>query len=71
MCFRIHPNLRTTVYCSAIAAGGVAEWDFGWERFINASMASEAEKLRSALACTKVPWLLNRSVWARPPSGTP
>ncbi|XP_035252401.1 alanyl (membrane) aminopeptidase b [Anguilla anguilla] len=56
----IHPNLRTTVYCSAIAAGGVAEWDFGWEMFLNASMASEAEKLRSALACTKEPWLLNR-----------
>ncbi|KAJ8344161.1 hypothetical protein SKAU_G00314900 [Synaphobranchus kaupii] len=56
----IHPNLRTTVYCSAIAAGGVAEWDFGWEMFLNASLASEAEKLRSALACTKQPWLLNR-----------
>ncbi|XP_061077243.1 aminopeptidase Ey-like [Conger conger] len=56
----INPNLRTTVYCSAIAAGGVAEWDFGWEMFRNATMASEAEKLRSALACTKEPWLLNR-----------
>lgn len=71
MCSRIHPNLRTTVYCSAIAAGGTVEWDFGWGRFLNASLASEAEKLRSALACTKEPWLLNRSVWARPPSGTP
>ncbi|XP_061077149.1 aminopeptidase Ey-like [Conger conger] len=56
----INANLRTTVYCSAIAAGGVAEWDFGWEMFRNATMASEAEKLRSALACTKEPWLLNR-----------
>ncbi|KAJ8344160.1 hypothetical protein SKAU_G00314890 [Synaphobranchus kaupii] len=56
----IHANLRTTVYCSAIAAGDVAEWDFGWKMFLNASLASEAEKLRSALACTKQPWLLNR-----------
>ncbi|KAI1904521.1 hypothetical protein AGOR_G00006500 [Albula goreensis] len=56
----IHPNLRTTVYCNAIAAGGVEEWNFGWEMFRNATMASEAEKLRSALACTKQPWLLNR-----------
>lgn len=57
---RIHPNLRTTVYCSAIAAGGAEEWEFGWEMFKNASIASEAEKLRYALACTKKPWLLNR-----------
>lgn len=57
---RIHPNLRSTVYCNAIAAGGVEEWDFGWEMFRNATVAAEAVKLRSALACTKVPWLLNR-----------
>ncbi|KAJ8335468.1 hypothetical protein SKAU_G00388100 [Synaphobranchus kaupii] len=56
----IHPNLRTTVYCSAIAAGGAEEWDFGWEMFKNASIASEADKLRYALACSKQPWLLNR-----------
>ncbi|KAJ3595999.1 hypothetical protein NHX12_002408 [Muraenolepis orangiensis] len=26
----IHPNLRSVVYCSAVAAGGAAEWDFVW-----------------------------------------
>uniref|UniRef100_A0A8C7JMP0 Aminopeptidase n=1 Tax=Oncorhynchus kisutch TaxID=8019 RepID=A0A8C7JMP0_ONCKI len=57
---RIHPNLKTTVYCNAIAAGGVAEWDFAWQMFKNATVATEAAKLRSSLACTKVPWLLNR-----------
>ncbi|XP_036399366.1 aminopeptidase N-like [Megalops cyprinoides] len=56
----IPPNLRTTVYCSAIAAGGAEEWDFGWEMFKSASIATEADKLMSALACTKQPWLLNR-----------
>ncbi|KAJ8249447.1 hypothetical protein GJAV_G00235020 [Gymnothorax javanicus] len=56
----IHPNLRSTVYCSAIATGGVAEWDFAWKMFLNTSMASEAEKLRAGLACTREPWLLNR-----------
>uniref|UniRef100_A0A672QLR6 Aminopeptidase n=1 Tax=Sinocyclocheilus grahami TaxID=75366 RepID=A0A672QLR6_SINGR len=40
----IHPNLRSTVYCM----------------FQKATVAAEAVKLRSALACTKVPWLLNR-----------
>ncbi|CAB1338739.1 unnamed protein product [Coregonus sp. 'balchen'] len=57
---QIHPNLKTTVYCNAIAAGGVEEWDFAWRMFKNATVATEAAKLRSALACTKVPWLLNR-----------
>ncbi|XP_058501683.1 aminopeptidase N-like [Solea solea] len=56
----IHANLRSTVYCNAIAAGGAEEWQFAWEQFENATIASEAEKLRSALACTKQPWLLNR-----------
>uniref|UniRef100_A0A8C8M581 Aminopeptidase n=1 Tax=Oncorhynchus tshawytscha TaxID=74940 RepID=A0A8C8M581_ONCTS len=57
---QIHPNLRTTVYCSAIAAGGAAEWEFGWDQFKAATIAIEADKLRSALACTKQPWLLNK-----------
>ncbi|XP_071369656.1 aminopeptidase N-like [Centroberyx affinis] len=56
----IHPNLKTTVYCSAIASGGVQEWDFAWRMFKNATVATEAARLRSAMACTKAPWLLNR-----------
>uniref|UniRef100_A0A3Q3ESM7 Aminopeptidase n=1 Tax=Labrus bergylta TaxID=56723 RepID=A0A3Q3ESM7_9LABR len=56
----IHPNLKSTVYCSAIAFGGVEEWDFAWKMFKNATLASEAARLRSAMACTKAPWLLNR-----------
>lgn len=59
---RIHPNLKSTVYCYAIAFGGVAEWDFAWNMFKNATLASEASRLRSALACSKIPWLLNRCV---------
>ncbi|XP_061819450.1 aminopeptidase Ey-like [Nerophis lumbriciformis] len=56
----ISPDLRAVVYCSAIAAGGVEEWDFAWAKFKNAAIASEAKKLMSALACTKQPQLLNR-----------
>ncbi|XP_028257939.1 aminopeptidase N-like [Parambassis ranga] len=56
----IHPNLKSTVYCHAIALGGVEEWDFAWSMFKNATLASEASRLRSAMACTKAPWLLNR-----------
>ncbi|XP_050959974.1 aminopeptidase N [Labeo rohita] len=56
----IHPNLRSTVYCSAIAAGGTEEWDFGWEMFKTATIAIEADKLMSALACAKNTTLLER-----------
>uniref|UniRef100_A0A8C7N569 Aminopeptidase n=1 Tax=Oncorhynchus kisutch TaxID=8019 RepID=A0A8C7N569_ONCKI len=56
----IHPNLRMTVYCSAIAAGGAAEWDFGWNMFKTATIASDADKLMSSLACTKDHELLNK-----------
>lgn len=56
----INPNLRSVVYCSAIAAGGELEWNFGWSQFKNAAVASEASKLMSALACTTKPELLQR-----------
>ncbi|XDV53211.1 hypothetical protein PO909_021777 [Leuciscus waleckii] len=56
----IHPNLRSTVYCSAIATGGAEEWDFGWQMFKNATIAIEADKLMSSLACAKDHVLLKR-----------
>ncbi|XP_042268840.1 aminopeptidase N-like isoform X1 [Thunnus maccoyii] len=56
----INANLRSTVYCNAIAAGGAKEWEFAWKQFENATIAIEADKLRYALSCTKQPWLLNR-----------
>nr|XP_012319279.1 aminopeptidase N [Aotus nancymaae] len=56
----IHPNLRSTVYCNAIAQGGEEEWNFAWEQFRSATLVSEADKLRSALACSNQVWILNR-----------
>ncbi|XP_056608835.1 aminopeptidase N-like isoform X2 [Triplophysa dalaica] len=56
----IHPDLKRTVYCNAIASGGVEEWDFGWKMYKNASIAAEAMTLLFALSCSKEPWLLNR-----------
>ncbi|XP_056106759.1 alanyl (membrane) aminopeptidase b, tandem duplicate 1 [Rhinichthys klamathensis goyatoka] len=56
----IHANLRSTVYCSAIAAGDDKEWDFAWEIFQKTNVASEKDKLRAAMACATKPWLLNR-----------
>lgn len=59
-CSRINPNLKSVVYCNAIKDGGEEEWDFAWALFQNATVATEAEKLMHALACTTEPWLLNR-----------
>uniref|UniRef100_A0A9L0JUA4 Aminopeptidase n=1 Tax=Equus asinus TaxID=9793 RepID=A0A9L0JUA4_EQUAS len=56
----IHPNLRSTVYCKAIARGGEREWDFAWEQFRNATLVNEADKLRTGLACSTEVWILNR-----------
>uniref|UniRef100_A0A3B4ZIV6 Aminopeptidase n=1 Tax=Stegastes partitus TaxID=144197 RepID=A0A3B4ZIV6_9TELE len=56
----IHPNLRSVIYCQAVAAGGRAEWEFAWDKLQSSSDTSEKEQLRGALACTKKIWLLNR-----------
>ncbi|NXF00949.1 AMPN Aminopeptidase, partial [Smithornis capensis] len=56
----VHPNLRSAIYCSMVATGGEEAWDFLWERFKNASVVSEADKLRTALSCSPHPWILSR-----------
>lgn len=58
--FSIHPNLRTVIYCQAVAAGEKAEWEFAWNKFQSTSDTSEREQLRNALSCTKKIWLLSR-----------
>ncbi|XP_035779782.1 aminopeptidase N-like [Anopheles albimanus] len=56
----ISPNLKSTVYCTAIKYGDEMEWNFAWERFQRATVASEKEILLSALGCSRVPWILTR-----------
>ncbi|NWY55925.1 AMPN Aminopeptidase, partial [Chionis minor] len=56
----IPPNLRSSIYCSIVATGGEEAWDFIWKRFQEATVVSEADKLRTALSCSREPWILNR-----------
>ncbi|XP_072242690.1 alanyl (membrane) aminopeptidase-like b [Leuresthes tenuis] len=56
----IHANLRSVIYCQAVAAGGKKEWEFAWEKFQSSTDSSEKDQLRYALSCTKKTWLLNR-----------
>ncbi|XP_039902910.1 alanyl (membrane) aminopeptidase a [Simochromis diagramma] len=56
----IHPNLRSEIYCQAVAAGEKEEWEFAWDMYQTSSNTSEKEQLRRALSCTKKIWLLSR-----------
>ncbi|NWX29986.1 AMPN Aminopeptidase, partial [Notiomystis cincta] len=56
----IPPNLRSAIYCSIVTTGGEEAWDFLWNRFQEAPVVSEADKLRTALSCSPQPWILNR-----------
>ncbi|XP_034444137.1 aminopeptidase Ey-like [Hippoglossus hippoglossus] len=56
----IHPNLRSTVYCQAVASGGKAQWDFAWDKLQSSNDTSERDQLRAALSCSRETWLLNR-----------
>ncbi|KFM08295.1 Aminopeptidase N, partial [Aptenodytes forsteri] len=56
----IPPNLRSSIYCSIVATGGEEAWNFIWERFKEATVVSEADKLRTALSCSPQPWILSR-----------
>ncbi|KAA0203273.1 hypothetical protein HAZT_HAZT008388 [Hyalella azteca] len=56
----ISANLRSTVYCTAIAQGGEAEWNFAWAQYLATNVASEQNRLLYALSCTREVWILWR-----------
>ncbi|XP_067128251.1 aminopeptidase N-like [Centruroides vittatus] len=56
----IPPNFRSIVYCTAIKNGEEEEWEFGWQQYKKAKIASEKDKIMKALACSRTPWLLSR-----------
>ena len=58
--FRISPNLKNIVYCTAIRFGSDKEWEFAWDRFQKTTISSEKELLLSALGCSREPWILMR-----------
>lgn len=56
----IAPNVKSSVYCHAIAEGGPTEWAFGWNQFLKSKVASEKEKLLNGLGCSKEVAILTR-----------
>ncbi|KAA0203270.1 hypothetical protein HAZT_HAZT008383 [Hyalella azteca] len=57
----ISSNLRSTVYCTAIAQGGEAEWNFAWAQYLATNVASEQDRILYALSCTREIWILTNS----------
>ncbi|XP_006820977.2 aminopeptidase N-like [Saccoglossus kowalevskii] len=53
---KIEVNMRSTVYCTAIRAGGETEWNFAYNR--QKTDLEERSRLRSAMACTQLDYLL-------------
>lgn len=56
----ISPNLKSIVYCTALRVGGQEEWEFAWQRYLNANVGTEKEILMSAMGCSKETWILSR-----------
>ncbi|XP_052787465.1 aminopeptidase N-like isoform X1 [Mya arenaria] len=56
----IDPGLKSTVYCTAIAEGGIEEWEFALNQYRTANVAAEKSRLLSALSCSKETWILSR-----------
>lgn len=55
---RIPKDLRRLVYCYGVKEGGEKEWNFLWEQYKKANLASEKNLLMRALGCTRNSWLL-------------
>jgi aminopeptidase N len=57
---RIIPsNLKSVIACTAIRHGGKKEWDFAYERFHLANVASEKADLLDAMGCSTKTWILS------------
>ncbi|XP_052090870.1 uncharacterized protein LOC127727793 [Mytilus californianus] len=57
---KINPDTRYIIYCTAIRTGGEEEWNFAYRQYKQSTMASETDNLLRSLACSEVPWILQR-----------
>ncbi|XP_078688075.1 aminopeptidase N-like [Branchiostoma floridae x Branchiostoma belcheri] len=55
----IPETFKSTIYCTAIRYGGSREWDFAWQRYLEAE-PSEQSLLLSAMACSRDTVILSR-----------
>ncbi len=48
------------MYCTAIREGGEKEWNFASARYSKETDANQRNTLQSAMACTRLPWLISK-----------
>jgi aminopeptidase N len=58
--FQVPADLRLVVYSTGVRAGGLAEWNFCWAKYINTKVPSEQRLLLRALAHSRQPFLLSQ-----------
>ncbi|KAH8242277.1 hypothetical protein KR038_008937 [Drosophila bunnanda] len=56
----IKPNLKSVIYCTALAEGSFQEWYFAYKQYKTTTSASEKEEILGSLGCTTKPWLLSK-----------
>ncbi|RZF45235.1 hypothetical protein LSTR_LSTR010379 [Laodelphax striatellus] len=56
----IMADFKSKVYCTAIKHGGVKEWQFLWEKYLETNIASDRVVLLMALGCSKNSTILSR-----------
>ncbi|KAK8396295.1 hypothetical protein O3P69_005380 [Scylla paramamosain] len=56
----VSPNIKSTVYCTGVAKGGVEAWEGVWARYLETEVAREKLHLLQALGCSKEIWILSR-----------
>ncbi|KAK3602015.1 hypothetical protein CHS0354_027018 [Potamilus streckersoni] len=56
----IDPDLKSTIYCTAVREGGADKWDFALDQYKKSHVAAEKSRLLSAMACTREVWILSK-----------
>nr|KAG5686655.1 hypothetical protein BaRGS_013442 [Batillaria attramentaria] len=56
----IAPELRSTVYCTAIRHGSTEDWDFLYDKFQKEANVNEKNRQMYRLACSREQWILSR-----------
>ncbi|KAH8407044.1 hypothetical protein KR222_004776, partial [Zaprionus bogoriensis] len=56
----ITPNMKSVIYCTALAEGSYQEWYFAYKQYRRTTSASEKEEILTSLGCTTKPWLLSK-----------
>lgn len=50
--YRISPNARPAVYCTALKTGTADDWEFLWNKYLETNFATEKKIIINALGCS-------------------